>query len=203
MPLTRLGLFGGTFDPVHNGHLQSAVELAERYDLNTLFLVPNHQPVHRDTPDASTDHRVEMLQLATTDVDRLSVDTREALRDGPSYTVDTLTAVAEEHPGSELLFFMGVDAFAQFDSWHRWETILTLAQVVVIDRPNAELSDFGTRLLRGDGGPPQSLGISRCTLTQLDISATQIRHRIAQGRTVKFLLPASVHGYIEQHGLYR
>ena len=203
MSVNRIGLFGGTFDPVHNGHLQSAVELAERFSLDTLYLVPNHQPMHRDTPGASSDHRIEMLERAVAGVPRLAIDTREAVRGGPTYTIDSLTEIHAEKPDSDLLFFMGVDAFAAFETWHRWEEILKLARLVVIDRPESSWSPFAKSLLAGQVGPQDGLGIERCTLTQLAISSTTVRARIKAGQSVRFLLPTPVREYIEHHDLYR
>lgn len=203
MSVNRIGLFGGTFDPVHNGHLQSAVELTEHCRLDTLYLLPNHQPMHRNVPGASSEHRIAMLELAVAGVSHLAIDKREAVRGGPTYTIDTLTDVHLEQPNAEILFFMGVDAFAEFDTWHRWMDILEIAHLVIIDRPGSTLSPFAKDLLSGPVGPDANRGIERCTLTQLAISSTVIRERIKAGQSVQFLLPRLVREYIEHHDLYR
>jgi len=196
----RIGLYGGTFDPVHLGHLRTAVEVTEAYSLDALHLLPNHQPVHRGPADASTDHRLSMLKLAVAEVDELILDTREATRDGPSYTIDTLTAIHDELPDAQLLFVMGMDAFAKFDTWKNWRGILKLATLVVLDRPGAEHSEFSRRLLaeRADSG-----GIDICNVTQLAISATNIRYRVANGLSLRFMVPETVREYIDRHNLYQ
>ncbi len=206
----RIGLFGGTFDPVHFGHLRPAVELCENYNLNTLYLLPNHRQVHRGPARASTEHRIAMLELAIEHAERIAIDTREALRDKPSYTYDTLREISHKQPGATLIFFMGMDAFAKYDTWHEWEAILDLANLVVIKRPQAQHSSFSAKLLARqrdclglhirDGNTGV---IEECDVTQLSISATDIRSRIASHRTVRFLLPAVVSEYIVCQELYR
>lgn len=206
----RIGLFGGTFDPVHYGHLRPAVELAEHYALTTLYLLPNHRPAHRGPTGASTQERIDMLQIAIGDVAQLRVDTREAERNKPTYTFDTLTELSAEQPQATLLFFLGMDAFAEFETWHNWEGILQLANLVVINRPGAEHSEFSSRLMTrqqdtfGDKiGVSQAGVIESCDVTQLAISATDIRQRVKDELTVRFLLPEQVSEYIGQHELYR
>ena len=209
-PGRRLGLFGGTFDPVHFGHLRAALELAEGAALERLLLLPNHRPVHRGPTAASTADRLAMLDLAVEGVARLGIDPREALRDGPSYTVDTLEAVAAEEPGATLVFFMGMDAFSGFPGWHRPGRILELANLVVVDRPGAEPSAEAHALLetrRRAVGPTivdgRAGAIERRSVTQLEISATRIREAVRSGRSSRFLLPEPVRGYIREKGLYR
>ena len=206
----RLGLFGGTFDPVHFGHLRAALELAEGTALERLYLVPNHRQVHRDPAAASTEDRLAMLELAVEGVERLEVDPREALRDGPSYTVDTLEAVRAEVPDATLVFFMGLDAFSDFPGWHRPERILELANLVVVDRPGSTLSDVAAALMTGQGrragrriADGRAGVIERRSVTQLEISATAIRDAVRTGRSCRFLLPDDVRGYIGEKGLYR
>lgn len=209
-PARRLGFFGGTFDPVHFGHLRAALELAEGAALERLYLLPNHRPVHRGPTAASTADRLAMLELATRDVGPLGVDAREALRDAPSYTVDTLEALRAEVPDATLVFFMGMDAFEGFPGWHRPERILELANLVVVDRPGASLSGAaaalhdaqrerrGERIVDGGAGI-----IERRAVTQLEISATRIREAVGTGRSSRFLLPEEVREYIHERGLYR
>lgn len=206
----RIGLLGGTFDPIHHGHLRSAVELRERFHLDRLDLVPNHRPVHRDRPGATTAQRLDMLRLAIADVSVLGVDTREVERDAPSFTVETLRAVRHARPDACPVFFLGVDAFAEFDSWHCWQEILGLAQLVVVDRPGAQWSRFARELLAAHAPPRDHPGerlrpgiVQRVDVTQLDISATTIREHVNTGRDVRYLLPEPVRQYIVDHGLYR
>lgn len=206
----RLGFFGGTFDPVHYGHLRPAVEMAEHFGLQTLYLMPNHWPAHRGPTGASTEQRIAMLHLAVQGVESLVVDSREALRNEPTYSYDTLVELKAEYPDTTLLFFMGMDSFAAFDTWHNWEGILDLTNLVVVDRPDAAHSEFSKTLLKRqqlscgfsiiEG---QSGVIEQCDVTQLSISATDVRRRIASDKSVRFLLPERVSEYIEHHHLYR
>lgn len=207
---SRIGLFGGTFDPVHYGHLRPAVEIAERYALSTLYLLPNHRPAHRGPAAASTDCRIDMLEMAVQHAPHLAVDGREARRDRASYTIDTLREVHAEQPEATLLFFMGMDAFAAFDTWHDWEGILALTNLVIVNRPEAVHSEFsaalmahqqahcGKTIVNGKSGVIES-----CDVTQLAISATDVRRRIAQDMSVRFLLPEPVLEYIGRNSLYR
>jgi len=207
--MKRIGLFGGTFDPVHYGHLRPALELAEHYALDTLYLLPNHRPQHRNAPQATTDQRINMLEQAVSDVPRLEVDVREAKRDKSTYTIDTLLEVRAEQPDATLVFFMGVDAFAKFDEWHRWEDILAQANLVVIDRPDSELSEFASALIESQFAKVGSVieagavgVIERQNVTQLAISATEVRRRVSAGQNIRFLLPDSVREYIVNQQLY-
>lgn len=206
----RIGLFGGTFDPVHFGHLRPAVELAEAYDLDVLYLLPNHRPVHRGPARASTERRIDMLELAIGNAERLAIDSREALRDRPSYTFETLSEIHAEQPDATVLFFMGLDAFAKYDTWHHWEEILELANLVIVGRPDAQHSRFSADLIvrqqaRCGGKIRDGYHgvIEQCEVTQLAISSTDIRHRLSQGLTVRFLLPEAVSEYIGCHMLYQ
>jgi len=207
--MKRIGLFGGTFDPVHYGHLRPALELAEHYALDTLYLLPNHRPQHRNAPQATTGQRIDMLEQAVIDVPCLEVDAREAKRDKSTYTIDTLLEIRAEQPDATLVFFMGVDAFAKFDEWHRWEDILTQANIVVIDRPNSELSEFANSLIQSQAakvGAVMDAGtvgvIERQNVTQLAISATDVRRRVTAKQDIRFLLPDSVREYIVNQRLY-
>lgn len=206
----RIGLFGGTFDPVHFGHLRPALELAETFELRTLRLLPAHRPAHRGPTGASSSQRIAMLEAAVHDVPRLAVDTREARRETPSYTVDTLAELRAERPAATLLFFLGLDSFAGFLDWHRPDDILALANLVVVERPGESLPEEAERLIERqrervgdlirDGGAG---AIVRADVTQLAISATDIRRRVAAGQNPRFLLPEAVREYIVANGLYR
>ena len=194
---------------MHFGHLRPAVELLESFDLNELRLIPNHRPVHRGRPSATTAQRVDMLKIATQDLPALVVDPREAMRDKASYTYDTLCEFRAECPDASLVFFMGLDAFSEFDTWHRWQDILGLANLVVVERPDAQLSDWaaalieaqsekaGTQLTHANAGV-----IVRHSVTQLAISATDIRERIANRQSIDFLVPDRVKQYILSNALY-
>lgn len=205
----KVGLLGGTFDPVHIGHLRTAIELCDVLSLDHLKLIPCHVPSHRDLPNASTAHRIKMLREAIGDIERLSLDTREAERDEPSYTVDTLTSFRQELPNATLLFCMGMDAFNLFTTWHRWEEVLSLAHLVVVDRPGSELDGAEAELLarRRCTSPDTLLGVSGSILllsvTQFDVSATRIRELVSLKRDISYLVPVAVSRYISMHNLYQ
>ena len=207
--MSRIGIFGGTFDPVHFGHLRSALEVRELLGLEEVRMIPGHHPPHRDTPGASAEHRLAMLQLAVAETSGLVADDRELRRDSLSYTVDTMLEFRDEFPGKKRLLFVGIDAFSGFKTWHRWQTILDLCDLVILARPGATLSDSAVTLL--DERQVDSLDEARSangnivvrTLTQLDISSTVVRQLFATRRDASFLLPLSVRRYIDEHGLYR
>lgn len=208
----RVGLLGGTFDPIHFGHLRSAVEVREYLALDELRLIPNATPPHRDSPGASAQQRLEMVCLATASDASLLVDDCELQRDRPSYTVDTLESLRAELGAEATLFLIvGWDAFSGLPGWHRWDEILQLASLVVLQRPEQDqelpevLKDLLAARSVGDASAMQAThGEILCLAqTPLAISATHIRSLIQAGRSPRFLLPDSVLGYIETKGLYR
>ncbi|MBH9380313.1 nicotinate-nucleotide adenylyltransferase [Pseudomonas aeruginosa] len=208
----RIGLFGGTFDPVHIGHMRSAVEMAEQFALDELRLLPKARPPHRETPPVSAAQRVAMVERAVAGVERLTVDPRELQRDKPSYTIDTLESVRAELAADDQLFMLiGWDAFCGLPTWHRWEALLDHCHIVVLQRPDADseppesLRDLlaarsvaDPQALKGPGGQ-----ITFVWQTPLAVSATQIRALLGAGRSVRFLVPDAVLNYIEAHHLYR
>lgn len=213
-----VGIFGGTFDPVHYGHLRSALELVELLGLQEMRLIPGRQPPHRGAPDGAPEARLEMLRLAAADQPGFVVDSREMRRQGPSYTVDTLEELrAEFGPERPLVLCLGVDAFLGLGSWHRWEAIPRLAHVVVMHRPGWHLEQSKVKgcedalalLAERQVETPAALTQAAAGLvlllavTRLEISATDIRSRMANGLSGRYLLPDSVCDYIRRHGLYR
>lgn len=208
----RIGLLGGTFDPVHIGHLRGALEVAESLGLDEVRLIPNFRPPHRETPNSSADHRLAMVRLAVQDLPLLKVDARELERDLPSYTLDTLVSLREELAAEDQLFLlMGWDAFCGLPGWHRWGELLDHCHILVMRRPdaNSEAPEGLRDLLaaRGVNDPLAMSGgcgqIASVWQAPLEISATRIRHFLASGRSVRFLVPDSVLAYINAHGLYR
>lgn len=205
-------MFGGTFDPVHVGHLRSAVELRERLQLDELVLLPAHVPPLRGAPGASAEQRLEMVRLAIAGEPGLRMDGRELERSGPSYTVDTLTELrAELGVDTALCFVLGSDAFAALDRWRDWRRLLELVHLVVLQRPGAALPTAGPvaeALQRRQLERPDQLaeypagGILTLDLTQLPISATAIRDLIAAGHSPRYLLTDSVWDYIRRQHLY-
>ncbi len=207
----RIGILGGTFDPVHIGHLRGALEVAELLDLDEVRLIPSARPPHRGTPQVSAEDRLAMVQCAVQGVEPLTVDDRELRRDKPSYTVDTLISLRQElAPNDQVFLLLGWDAFCGLPSWHRWEELLDHCHILVLQRPDAdsEAPDELRNLLAGRSvSDPLSLNgpggqISFIWQTPLEISATQLRERLASGRSIRFLVPDAVLAYIHTHGLY-
>lgn len=207
----RIGILGGTFDPVHIGHLRGALEVAEQFALDELRLIPSARPPHRGTPQVSAEDRLAMVRGAVAGVPPLTVDDRELRRDRPSYTIDTLESLrCELAPDDQLFLVLGWDAFCGLPTWHRWEELLDHCHILVLQRPDigSEPPESLRNLLAARSvGNPQSLcgpggNIAFVWQTPLEVSATQIRERLASGRSVRFLVPDAVLAYIHAHGLY-
>lgn len=206
-----IGIFGGTFDPIHYGHLRCAWEIAEQLELTEVRMVPSYQPPHRNQPLAAPEHRKRMLELALIGQHPLRLDCRELERGGLSYSVDTLNSFRSELGDEPLCLILGQDAFNAFDSWHRWTEVSELAHIVVITRPGAELPKQGpvADLIDRRGveavdelcARPAGSILFR-TVTALAFSATSIRNLLATGRSPRYLLPDKVLDYILQQGLY-
>ncbi len=206
-----IGIFGGTFDPVHYGHLKTVIYVQEALQLEQVRLVPLGMAVHREQPVASSSQRLEMLYAATSDQPNLVVDDRETKRPGGSYTVDTLKSLKQEFPGKTLCLIIGSDAFCGFHNWHQPGTILTLAHLIVMQRPNAvlQMATESQKLLNGHFvktiaqlNQKQAGSILIQQVPQLDISSTEIRQRLQQGQPVNNMIPLSVYELIRQRGLY-
>ena len=208
-----IGVYGGTFDPVHYGHLRTAVEVKEALGMQELRFVPCQIPPHRSQPGASPHQRLDMLRAALTDAPKgLRIDTRELERIGPSFMVDTLFALRDEIGKTiPLSLIVGLDAFCGLHHWHRWESLLELAHVVVMQRPGIdpgwpkELEGVISRCRRQDSEELHRLPaglIHFMTVTQLEISASQIRRLILEGRSARYLTPDAVLRLIDQDQLY-
>ncbi len=208
----RIGMLGGTFDPVHIGHLRGALEVAESLALDELRLTPSARPPHRGTPQVSARDRLAMVECAVAGVAPLVVDARELQRDKPSYTIDTLELMRGELAAHDQVFLLlGWDAFCGLPTWHRWEELLQHCHILVLQRPDAdsEPPDALRNLLaaRSVSDPLALKGpsgqIAFVWQTPLAVSATQIRQLLASGKSVRFLVPDAVLAYIDAHGLYR
>jgi len=206
-----IGILGGTFDPIHFGHLRMALELHQALDLAEVRLIPCYQPVHRKLPVASPEQRLAMVRRAIRDEPSLRVDSAEIQRKGPSYTIDTLILLHKNMPHTPLCLIMGIDALLNFPSWHKWEDILTLAHLVVAHRPQYQLPTTGIvadllkeRLIHNTAEihTKQAGSILLHPVTPLEISSTDIRKQIAMDRNPRYLLPDSVYSYIMQHRTY-
>lgn len=208
---SSIALLGGTFDPIHIGHLRSALELRDQLGFERIHLVPARRPPHRAEPGASAQQRLRMLELALAGETQLCADARELQRAGPSYTFDTLSEMrAELGADCSLSLIMGVDAFAGLDTWHRWRELPSLAHIVVMARPDTTLPLAGPvgQLLRERQAAPEVLQRQPCgaivpvALTPLPISATAIRALVRAGRSPRYLVPDAVWSYIRDHALY-
>lgn len=206
-----IGILGGTFDPVHYGHLRSALEVLEELQLAQVRFIPSHTPPHRDAPLATPEQRLALVQHAIADQPGLVMDDRELTRRGPSYTRDTLACLRSDLDDTPLCLLLGMDAFVTLPTWHGWRELLQLAHIVVMHRPGSEptLADELKVLVashRSDDGyalREQPAGrIVFQPVTQLDISATQIRCLLAQGKSPRYLLPDAVLAYIGEQRLY-
>ena len=203
-----IGIYGGTFNPVHYGHLRTALEVSEIFELHELRLVPCAQPVHRSEPEVSAADRLQMLEMAISDYPSLSCDTRELERAGPSYMVDTLATIRAEIAESPLLLFIGTDAFNGLTDWYRWQALFEYAHIVVMTRPgykpDMQLDFFVDKQVNDRQSLKSCPGgkIYFQRVTQLDISASFIRQTIAAKKNISFLLPESVIEYIRAKQLY-
>lgn len=217
MSTAPIGVLGGTFDPIHYGHLRLAEELGERLRLEEVRFVPSGTPPHRSAPAVTADHRLAMVQLAVAGNARFKVDAREVRRAGPGYTFDTLKELrAEAGEARPLALLLGADAFLEFATWHRWREIFGLAHVAVAHRPGFPVEqwmarmpqplarEYSARLMQQPLAThlSSSGGIVVVPFTALDISATAIRDMLQAGASPRYLLPAAVLDYIRSHELY-
>jgi nicotinate-nucleotide adenylyltransferase len=205
-----IGILGGTFDPIHFGHLRSALEVCEQLNLAHVRLIPSARPPHRNQPHATPQQRLMMLHLAMKNADRFIVDDRELQRDGISYSVDTLISLRQDFPDNPLFLLLGTDAFLGIQTWHKWQDLLELAHIVVIRRPDETLAMqmelntwYQQHLAMADDAKSLAGKIWPVTVTQLAISATAIRATVLEGKSPQFLLPDAVIQLISQLGLYR
>ena len=211
-----VGLLGGTFDPVHNGHLAAADAAQQSLNLDTVMLIPSHVPPHRQDPvGATSEQRYEMAALAAAERPEWSASRIEVDRNGPSYTYDTLLQLGETlSVGSQFFFILGADAFAEITTWSRYPAVLDLAHFVVVSRPGITLDSLRERVPSAfKHHPPcppsrvRDLGSEETRVilveaTTPDISSTDIRRRVRAGQSLSHLVPDSVAQYISTHRLY-
>jgi len=207
-----LGILGGTFDPIHHGHLRTALDVAEAVGLDEVRLIPLRHAVHRGQPETPAALRLAMVQAAIAGEPRFVADDREIRRDAPSYTLHTLQSLRAERGTVEpICVLVGGDAFAEFLTWHRPHDILGLAHLVVMQRPGEPVAEdpalraLVERRRAPDGAELQTRPSGRILfqpVTQLAISATDIRARLRAGRSVRYLVPDAVADIIGREGLY-
>ncbi len=209
--MAGIGILGGTFDPVHCGHLRLALEVREQLALASVRLLPAPNPRLRETPRASVAQRLELLRAAIDAEAGLEVDARELDRDGPTHTVETLESLRREFSVEALVFIVGMDSFRSLDRWHRWQELLDFAHLLVAQRPGASLPDPGAVAELLDERRCDDVAtlmakpaghIMICAPPLLDISATRVRALIAERRSIRFLVPDKVIELINRSRCY-
>jgi nicotinate-nucleotide adenylyltransferase len=201
----KIGIFGGAFDPPHLAHLALAQHAVTQFGLSQLLIIPTGDAWHKSRPLTEANHRIAMARLAFAGVPQASVDLREINRQGPTYSFDTLQALAHEHPHAKLFLFIGADQANAFKTWHRWQDVLSLATVVVAERPVEVNSNSAASAQWHNAVSPD---VQLLDMPSFNVSATQIRAHFAEGPhltpdALSACLPSSVQHYIEQHSLYR
>jgi len=206
-----IGVFGGTFDPIHCGHLRTAFELWQELQLAEVRFLPTGTPPHRDQLYASAELRLKMVQAAVADQPGFVVDDREVRRSGLSYSVDTLSELRREYPQTPLCLLLGMDAFLGLPNWHRWRELLTLAHIVVAYRPGwraPTTGPLGEVMVDHGTGAIRTLHEERAgrvyvrAVTQLEISSTELRALIIAGRDPRYLVPDPVRQIILETRCY-
>lgn len=197
----RLGLFGGTFDPIHLGHLVLAEQCREACGLDAVWFVVAGSPPHKKGERTPVAHRLEMARIAVAGHPAFEVSEIEAKRPGPHYSVETLAAVRRDRPGDDLFFLIGADSLVDLPTWRQPDEIARTATIVVVNRPGIDpggetsspLPDFG----------PGSFPLQAVTIPPIGIASHDLRRRMAEGRSVRYMVPRGVEAYIKANGLYR
>lgn len=200
----RLGIYGGSFDPIHYGHLLLAESAREQCRLDQVWFLPAATPPHKQQRElVAPARRVEMLQLAILGHASFFLSTIEIERGGVSYTVDTLAAWQQEHPGDELFLLMGADALADLPAWREPARICSLATPAAVRRPDSPPLDFSLLAPFVSAERLVEIERSQVEMPQVGFSSTDIRRRVAEGRSIRYRVPRAVEKYIETHGLYQ
>jgi len=206
-----IGFLGGTFDPVHFGHLRPALEIQQALNLQSLYLLPNYIAPHKEKTLATAEQRIEMVKLAIQDTPEIQINTQELLRSSPSYTIDTLKLLRQQHPDTPICFIMGMDSLINFDSWYQYQDILNYCHLVVSHRPGWDptFNEIVTGLLTQHQTQDPSIlhrSLAGCiyfqSTSQLAISSSQIRQLLATKQSINFLTPQSVCTYIKEQHCY-
>jgi len=219
----RIGLFGGTFDPIHFGHLRAALEVRQGFDLDEIFMIPAAAPPHKKTAAVTNaSDRLKMLELAVSGQSGIKISDIELRRPGPSYTIDTIGYFKKTRsPDSKIYLILGLDAFLEIDTWKSYLNLLEQVAFIVISRPILDCNDFSSRwnVLKqflcdkissdykfSDSllcfNHPKARPIHMFDVTSLDISGTRIREHVRKGLSIEFLVPPKVEKYIKTRGLY-
>jgi len=216
-PLLRIGILGGTFDPIHHGHLNPAKQVAQWLDINKITLLPAHIPPHKSSTSADALQRKEMVSLVCQNDPLFELDARELTRHTPSFTVETLKEIKRDNPNSQIFFIIGMDSLLNFTSWHQWQEILTLCHLVVNSRPCYDLSTMNneTNTLLKNHRATQLSEIKQCESGRIfihenqhwDVSSTELRTQLKvqlkHQQTAHNAIPDCVLNFITQEQLYR
>jgi len=208
-----IGILGGTFDPIHNGHLRTALDVASQLKLDQVRFIPCGHPPHREAPQASAAQRLAMVKAALAGQPGFVVDERELRREGPSYMVDTLSSLRKELADTPLALILGLDAFCQLDSWHHWLQLIELSHIVVMTRPGWSAESIQSTTLRemlhrhktenlADCYQCPAGKVVFCPVTPVDISSTAIREARHKGKDIRHLVPDGVYRMIEKEHIY-
>ena len=204
-----IGVFGGTFDPVHNGHVLTISELLEKLPFEKILVIPNLQPPHRESSQVSYKHRYEMASMAFKDIPKTIVDNRESLRDGPSYAIETVKEIMSEEEGVRVVMIVGSDSFVDIHSWYKWKDLINLVDFVIMKRPDFPLSKnkkakdlVSVKGFKKDLFEDSKLNIFEIEVTPFKISSSSIREKIVKGKKIDHLVNTLVKEYIKKHGLY-
>ena len=204
-----IGVFGGTFDPVHNGHVLTISELLEKLPFEKILVIPNLQPPHRESSQVSYKHRYEMASMAFKDIPKTIVDSRESHRDGPSYAIETVKEIMSEEEGVRVVMIVGSDSFVDIHSWYKWQDLINLVDFVIMKRPDLPLSKnkkakdlVSVKGFKKDLFEDSKLNIFEIEVTPFKISSSSIREKIVKGKKIDHLVNTLVKEYIKKHGLY-
>ena len=205
-----VGIFGGTFDPVHNGHSHTIAELLNLIPFEKILVIPNSLPPHRENSQASFSHRYKMTSLAFRDIEKTVVDNRENLRNGPSHAIETAMQIIAEEEKARVIFIVGSDSFGSIHSWHKWRELINLVDFLILKRPDMPLSKnknvqdliSHTRFSEDLLEDKKAKSIVEIEMTPLRISSSLIRENIAKGKSIDDLINPLVKDYLKKHGLY-
>jgi len=209
--IKNIGVLGGTFDPVHFGHLRTALAAQQDFSLDEVRLIPCHHPVHKEEPEVAAQHRISMLHRATKAEKSLVVDVRECMRPGPSYMIETLESLRTEYPDDRLFLLLGADAFNKLESWKDWQKLFELAHIIVITRPGWEINpsasvrEFCEHRIAASFSEMcknQAGNVLPYSFIPLMIASSEIRKLLKENKSVRYLIPNAVIKYIKKHKLY-
>jgi nicotinate-nucleotide adenylyltransferase len=207
----RIGIFGGTFDPVHIAHLRAAEEFAEALELDRVLMMVSAVPPHREAPRATASQRLKMLEIAVEDNSLLEASDLETRREGPSFTLETIRKVRSDYGGSMPFLALGVDAYIEIASWHRPADVLAESHIVVLTRPGFEVDLVSpvSQWFEGVYRTVEDLHVHesgatlrKIQITPMEVSSSSIRNLIAQDRSIRYLVPQPVFKYIQQNNVY-